>query len=67
VQTGRSAPSASLILGVIRAFYHLPLYFTGQAFRPLSLFPLFVVSTIALSVILTWVYNSTGGAFCWWS
>jgi membrane protease YdiL (CAAX protease family) len=62
LQAGRSALSASLILGVIWGFYHLPLYFTGQAFRPLSLFPLFVVSTIALSVIITWLYNSTGGS-----
>ena len=62
LQTGRSALSASLILGVIWGFYHLPLYFTGQAFRPLSLFPLFVVSTIALSVIITWMYNNTGGS-----
>jgi hypothetical protein len=55
-----------LILGVIWAFYHLPLCFTGQAFRSPSLFVPFAISTIALSVILTWVYNSTGGAFfCW--
>src|SRR5215204_4893818 len=62
LQTGRSALSASLILGVIWGFYHLPLYFTGQAFRPLSLFPPFFIMAIALSVILTWVYNSIGGS-----
>jgi membrane protease YdiL (CAAX protease family) len=62
LQTGRSALGASLILGVIWGFYHLPLYFTGQAGRPLGLVPLFVVSTIALSVIITWVYNGTGGS-----
>src|SRR5215218_6455722 len=62
LQTGRSALSASLILGVIWGFYHLPLYFTGQAFRPLSLFPPFLIGIIALSVILTWVYNSIGGS-----
>jgi hypothetical protein len=43
-------------------FYHLPLYFTGQAIRPLSLFPPFLIGIIAGSVILTWVYNSTGGS-----
>ena len=62
LQAGRSALNASLILGVIWALWHLPLYFTGQAFRSLSLFAPFVVATIALSVILTWVYNSTGGS-----
>src|SRR5215217_171460 len=62
LQSGRSALSASLILGVIWAFYHLPLFFTGQAFRsPRILIP-FVISGIALSVILTWVYNGTGGS-----
>jgi uncharacterized protein len=67
LQPGRSALSASLILGVIWAFYHLPLFFTGQAFRSPKLLVPFVVSGLALSVILTWVYNSSGGAFCWWS
>ncbi len=62
LQAGRSALSASLILGVVWGFYHLPLFFTGQAARPPSLFAPFVISTIALSVILTWVYNSTGGS-----
>jgi membrane protease YdiL (CAAX protease family) len=62
LQAGRNALSASLILGVIWAFYHLPLSFTGQAFRSPSLFVPFAISTIALSVILTWVYNSTGGS-----
>jgi len=47
---------------VIWAFYHLPLFFTGQAFRSPSLLVPFVVSGLALSVILSWVYNSTGGS-----
>jgi membrane protease YdiL (CAAX protease family) len=62
LQYRRSALSASLILGVIWAFYHLPLFFTGQAFRSPSILVPFIISTIALSVILTWVYNSTGGS-----
>ena len=61
LQAGRSALSASFILGAIWGSWHLPLYFTGQAERPLGLFPLFVVAVIALSVILAWVYNGTGG------
>jgi len=42
--------------------WHLPLYFTGQAFRPPIFFVPFVISAFALSVLLTWVYNSTGGS-----
>jgi membrane protease YdiL (CAAX protease family) len=62
MQTRMSALSASLILGVFWGFYHLPLFFTGSAFRSPSIFIPFFISTIALSVILTWVYNSTGGS-----
>jgi membrane protease YdiL (CAAX protease family) len=62
LQARRSALSASLIIGPIWAFYHLPLFFTGQAFRSPSILVPFVISGIALSVILTWVYNSTGGS-----
>jgi uncharacterized protein len=62
LQSRRSALGASLILGLIWAFYHLPLFFTGQAFRSPGLFVPFVISTSALSVILTWVHNSIGGS-----
>ena len=62
LQTRMSALSASLILGVIWSFYHLPLFFAGSAFRSPSILVPFIISTIALSVILTWVYNSTGGS-----
>lgn len=47
---------------MIWAFYHLPLFFTGQAFRSPSILVPFVISGIALSIILTWVYNSSGGS-----
>jgi membrane protease YdiL (CAAX protease family) len=62
LQAGRSALSASLVLGVVWGVYHLPLFFMGQAARPPSLFVPFIVSTIALSVVLSWVYNGTGGS-----
>jgi membrane protease YdiL (CAAX protease family) len=62
LQAGRSALRASLILGVVWSFYHLPLFFVGQAARPPSLFIPFVISTIALSVILGWVCNGTEGS-----
>jgi len=62
LQAGRSALSASLILGPIWALWHLPLWLTGAPGRTPTLYAAFVVSVIALSVILTWVYNSTGGS-----
>jgi hypothetical protein len=42
--------------------WHLPLWLTGRASNPLILFPPFVLSAIALSVLLAWIYNSTGGS-----
>src|SRR5215207_2615676 len=62
LQAGRSALSASLIIGVLWGVWHLPLWLTGQPGRTPTLYAGFVLSAIALSVILTWVYNSTGGS-----
>src|SRR5215207_9296696 len=62
LQTGRSALSASLILAPIWALWHLPLWLTGAPARTPLLYAAFVVSAFALSVITTWVYNSTGGS-----
>jgi membrane protease YdiL (CAAX protease family) len=62
LQAGRSALSASLILAPIWALWHLPLWLTGAPGRTPFIYAGFVVSAFALSVLLTWVYNSTGGS-----
>jgi membrane protease YdiL (CAAX protease family) len=62
LQAGRSALSASLLLAPIWASWHLPLWLTGKPTSTPTFYAAFVVSAIALSVILTWVYNSTGGS-----
>ena len=50
---------ASLVIGVIAAFWHIPLFFiTGTAQSHLP-FALFAVRTLSLSVIATWLYNGT--------
>jgi uncharacterized protein len=54
------ALSSSLVLGLIHGIWHLPLFFirgTGQYYLPLWLF---LVTTPAISILATWVYNSTG-------
>ena len=63
LQARRSALAASLIIGPLWALWHLPLWLTGDPGRTPTLYAAFVVSVIAMSIILTWVYNSTGGSF----
>jgi uncharacterized protein len=62
LQTRMSALSASLILAPIWALWHLPLWLTGGPGRTPLIYAGFVVSAFGLSVLLTWVYNSTGGS-----
>ena len=42
--------------------WHLPLFLIGLDIRPVSLFPAWVLLTVAMSVIYTWMYNGTGGS-----
>jgi hypothetical protein len=42
--------------------WHLPLWLTGSPSNPLALFPVFVISAVALAVLLTWLYNGTEGS-----
>jgi uncharacterized protein len=62
LQADRSALGASLVLGALWGAWHLPLWLTGTESHPLSLFPAFVLTVIASSVIYAWMYNSTGGS-----
>ena len=55
-------PSASVVLGIIWAAWHLPLFFipgietTGQSF------PLYLVGVTALSTAIAWLYSNTSGS-----
>jgi hypothetical protein len=49
----------SIVIGVISAFWHAPLFLiagTAQSHLP---FALFAVRTVSLSIISTWLYNGT--------
>ena len=62
LQRNSSALGASLILGLIWALWHLPLFFiegTTQAAIPLYQF---VLQTMVLSIFYTWLYNNTNGS-----
>ena len=62
MQERRSALAASLIVGVVWTFWHLPLLLmegTSQASFALGWYAL---HTIALAVLFTWAYNASGGS-----
>ena len=56
LQDGRSALIASLILGVLWAFWHLPLMVVGQVHYS------DLVNVIAAAIVFTWVFNNTSGS-----
>lgn len=57
LQKGRSAMAATLILWVLWAFWHLPLFF--YSYRSVFLAG-FLIGLLAGAITLTWLYNSTG-------
>ncbi len=60
---GRLGPlTANLVLGVLWAFWHLPLWFVPGSFQADTPFAMYVVSTTALSFLIGWIYNGTGGS-----
>jgi uncharacterized protein len=60
LQARFGALPASLLLGLVWAGWHLPLWFIpGQVEQS---FPMFAISALMLSVVLAWLYNSTGGS-----
>jgi membrane protease YdiL (CAAX protease family) len=62
LQSGHGALVSGVILGAIWALWHLPLFFdpaTGYSITP---FWVFLVFMLPVSVLITWVFNSTGGS-----
>ncbi len=63
LQAKHSALTSSLILGVVWALFHLPLFFTltGSSQAGAS-FLGFLISTVSLTILFTWMYNHTRGS-----
>ena len=62
LQAGHGALVSSAILGSIWTLWHLPLFFdpaTGYSITPFWVFLFFL---LPVSVLITWVFNSTGGS-----
>lgn len=62
LQESYSALTASLIIGVVWAVWHLPLFIFGAPRNQTGSFLLYAVLVIGFSILLTWQYNSTGGS-----
>jgi len=62
LQAKYGAVAASLIIGVVWALWHLPLFFQPGSLHAqigLSKLPLFILGEIVLATVMTWVYNNT--------
>ncbi len=62
LQTGHSALVSSVILGVIWALWHLPLFFNPATSYSNTPFWALLVFFLPFSVLIGWVFNSTGGS-----
>jgi len=62
LQSRYSALVASLILGVLWGVWHLPFFFIKGTTQSTTPFLLFALSTVANSILITWVYNHTRGS-----
>jgi membrane protease YdiL (CAAX protease family) len=62
----RSALSSSVLIGLAWGIWHLPISLVPGANFPIALNPLlfcvFVVNAVAISVVMTWLFNNTGGS-----
>jgi membrane protease YdiL (CAAX protease family) len=61
LQARYDALVASVAIGVIWSFWHLPLFFVPGSQADAG-FPAFLVGTIGLSIIFAWLFNNTGGS-----
>ena len=57
-----SALTSSVIIGVIWSLWHLPLFWMEGDFHSEIPLSLFLIQSVAVSIIYTWMYNNTGGS-----
>jgi CAAX protease family protein len=57
-----SALTASLILGLIWALWHLPLFFIEGTTQQVIPMYQFILQTMVLAIFYTWLHNNTGGS-----
>jgi membrane protease YdiL (CAAX protease family) len=62
LQARHNALISSLILGVVWALWHLPLFFNPDTSYSNTPFWVWMVFLLPYAIVLTWVYNGTGGS-----
>lgn len=64
LQKNRPATTATLILALLWACWHLPAFFYRDTYIELGIlgFPMFAFSILFAAMVFTWLYNSTGGS-----
>lgn len=62
LQDTRSPLAASVILGVVWSLWHLPLFWIPGNFHQTIPLPLFLLQSVGLTVLYTWMYNNTQGS-----
>ncbi len=62
LQAKYNALNASLILGLLWGLWHIPLWFIPGSFQSTIPFLGFVLSAIATSVLVTWIFNHSKGS-----
>ncbi len=62
LQRSYNALLSSLAVGIVWGLWHLPLFWAQAPGYDVLPFRWYLVNTVALSVIFTWVFNSTSGS-----
>jgi membrane protease YdiL (CAAX protease family) len=62
LQARYSALLASLLLGVLWTLWHLPVFFNPDTFYSNLPFVLFLAYLVPFAMLITWMFNSTGGS-----
>lgn len=62
LQAGYSALVSSLVLGVLWALWHLPVFFNPATSYSNTPFWVFLIFLLPFAILYTWVLNSTGGS-----
>lgn len=59
------ARTASLVLGLIWAIWHLPAFYVGSLSQSAISIPPFVLQVMAFSVFMTWIFVNARGSVLW--